>query len=362
MKKLKIAFLSAGTMTHAIPYLNYFHDRGHTVSWIIYDRPFKKIDVSAFPIYDISFGARGKSPFTKWKYFLSGIAIRKLLKELKPDILHGHYVTSSGVICLISGFTPYALTAHGSDVITSMKSPFWRTVLKYAFSKAALVNTVSEELEEYTRMLGVPQEKTWVATLGVDINIFTYRTHHALSNPVRLLCTRALDHVYDPTTIINACVKLKEKNIPFTLTFAAGGPLLKHLEQFAHEKNLKDMIVFMGGYDNAKLPFLLQEHDIYVSASLWDGTSISLIEAMSCGIFPVVSRIKSNQAWLDDEVTCFMFDCENPEELAQKIISAVSNESLRYNAIRKNRETVESRGNRQNNMQLLEQHYYKIVK
>ncbi len=358
MKKLKIAFLSGGNFTHTLAYLDFFRDRGHTVYWITCDRTEKHYDI---PLFDISFGAKGTMFSSKWKYLLAALSIRKVLRKIKPDILHGHYVTSAGLICLVSAFTPYVLTAHGSDLIDSMKSIIWKKILRYAFKKAALVNVVSEDLASLTRELGVPHEKVFVATVGVDTRVFTYQPKEDIQSPVRLLCTRSLESVYDPQTIINACEILRQRNISYTLTFAASGSLQIFLESMAVKKKLADIIIFLGGYNNTSLPTILHAHDIYISASLWDGTSICLLEAMACGIFPVVSRIKSNQTWLEENNSAFMFECGNAQELADKITCCIDNESLRSAGIQKNRLLVEKKGDRDKNMSVIEKCYYQLA-
>ncbi len=357
MRKLKIAFLSGGNFVHINSYLQFFKQQGHQVSLIAYEKPAKDFQV---PVYDISHGANCWLPLTKWKYLWAACSLRKLITRLSPDILHGHYVTSAGMICMLSGFRPYVLTVHGSDLICSMRSLFWKQMLRKVFARAALVNTVSDELTFLAQKLGVPRSKILTACPGVDTRVFDYRPSVGLSSPVKLLCTRTLGKVYDPPTIIEACEILKDKNVPFKLTFAAGGPLLNQLRSIVNEKKLSQQIVFMGGYDNAALPELLHRHDIYISASKWDGTSLSLLEAMSCGIFPVVSRVTSNQAWCDEGKNSLMFEPGQANQLASAVIRAVSNHELRQEALRHNRQTVEDKADREKNMLELEKRYYEI--
>jgi L-malate glycosyltransferase len=359
MKKLKIAYLSGGNLTHTVTYLNFFRKHGHEVFWITYDRTNKHYDI---PMFDISYGAKGNNPSTKWKYFLAAGSIRKVLKKINPDILHGHYVTSAGIICLLSGFTPYVLTVHGTDLISAIKSVFWKNILHYIFKRAAFINPVSDELSRLTRSIGVPQENILVATLGVDTKEYDFMPSLKLHDPIRLLCTRTLDATYDPVTIINAFEILKRSRYKFSLTFASGGPLQVKLQDLVTSKNLDKEIVFLGGYDNINLPNILHNHDIYLSASLWDGTSISLLEAMACGLAPVVSRIKSNQAWLEGKNRDFMFECGNAQELADKIQAIINNEEEREFLIRANRIKVEEKADRDKNLTALEQRYLQIAK
>jgi glycosyltransferase involved in cell wall biosynthesis len=356
--KLRIAFLSAGRLIHIGPYIDFFKERGHEVFLIKYDYSEKDFGV---PSYDISYGARGDKPDSKWKYLLAGFSIRRTLKDIRPDIMHGHYITSAGVISWMSGFTPYVLTAHGSDVIGSLNSRLWRFVLPKVLAKAALVNPVSEALAEHLKGLGVSAEKMLVATLGVDTTHFAFRPCCSNGAPWRLLCTRTLGQVYDPLTILKGCTLLKAKGVDFELTFAAGGPMQDELRQVASQMNMSGQIRFLGGYDNAALPELLHSHNLFISASLWDGTSISLLEAMSAGIFPVVSRIAANSALLEEGKSALMFDCGDEVQFAEAIIQAINNSPLRESAIQTNRKSVIEKADRNKNMLSLENKYYEIL-
>jgi glycosyltransferase involved in cell wall biosynthesis len=358
LNKLKIAFLSCGSFAHISPFLDFFNQRGHEVCLFAYDKPTKDYGV---PVVDISFGARGSAVSSKWKYLLAGMALRKHLKKFEPDILHGHYVTSSGVVSLLSGFKPLVLTAHGSDLIASERSFVWRKILKAALSRAELVNVVSDQLELIAKKLGVTENKIYKATFGVDIKKFNYETFSSLSSPPKLLCARGLAKVYDPLTIVNACKILKQKNIDFTLTFAASGLMESEVRQVVKDYGLENHITFLGGFDNDKLPELLHAHDVYISATHWDGTSISLLETMACGTFPIVSRIKSNLSWLKEDKTCFMFECQDHEELAEKIQLCCADPELVRSATKLNRSMVEQKGSRELNMSILEQKYYEIL-
>lgn len=358
MRKLRIAFLSAGTLTHVGPYVEFCLRQGHEVFLIAYDRPIRDYGV---PVYDISRGANSWNAFSKWKYLWAGLSIRRVLRELRPDILHGHYVTSAGVISLMSGFRPYVLTAHGSDLMGTHQSRFWRPILKTMFAKAALVNPVSEQLREVAASLGVPNQKMMVSTLGVDTNVFQYRPVAEIHTPAKLICTRTLNPVYDPFTILRGCELALQNGQDFTMTFAAGGQLESQLKDYVNGHNLQDRIRFMGGFENQTLPQLLREYDACISATQWDGTSISLLEAMAVGVLPIVSRIVSNQAWVEDDKTALMFEYGDAEELARQIQRAITQPAWVKQAVETNRRIVEERGDRRKNFLRLERAYYDML-
>jgi len=86
------------------------------------------------------------------------------------------------------------------------------------------------------------------------------------------------------------------------------------------------------------------------------------LEAMSSGIFPIVSRIESNKAWIEENKTGLMFDCGDAEELADRIMQAVENRDFILSAVEMNRKLVEEKADRQKNMLRLEKWYYDILK
>ena len=57
-------------------------------------------------------------------------------------------------------------------------------------------------------------------------------------------------------------------------------------------------IKLVGRVPNAGLPVYLNASDVYISTSLSDGTSLSLLEAMACGLGLVVSDVPAIKEWV----------------------------------------------------------------
>jgi glycosyltransferase involved in cell wall biosynthesis len=98
-----------------------------------------------------------------------------------------------------------------------------------------------------------------------------------------------------------------------------------------------------------------------VSTNFFDGTSISLLEAMASGVFPVVSDIAGNREWLTGRGDSLLFDPNNTLELAHCLAVAILNKSLRENAVDMNRQRVIDRGHRQKNMAILGDAYRILI-
>jgi len=89
---------------------------------------------------------------------------------------------------------------------------------------------------------------------------------------------------------------------------------------------------------------LLAEADIFVSTSLYDGTSVSLLEAMACGTFPIVTDIASNREWILDGETGSLFSGGDEILLAKKILEAIRTPELLKKSIAKNRKIAQQGG------------------
>jgi glycosyltransferase involved in cell wall biosynthesis len=84
------------------------------------------------------------------------------------------------------------------------------------------------------------------------------------------------------------------------------------------------------------MPGLLAQADIYVSTSLHDGTSVSLLEALGSGAFPVVTDIPSNREWVSDGKNGFLVPTDEERTLANRIIDALRDRSLVEKAMQEN--------------------------
>jgi glycosyltransferase involved in cell wall biosynthesis len=106
---------------------------------------------------------------------------------------------------------------------------------------------------------------------------------------------------------------------------------------------------------------MLAEHDVYLSASRSDGASISLMEAMAGGCFPVVSDIEANREWLEDGKNALTFPCGDDEKLAGIILSLPPRRDFIQSAVARNRAVAEERADREKNLALLLERMEKVV-
>jgi len=357
---MRICFISVGTFTHIGPYLDYFKQAGHDVHFIsLSPGPERSV-----PVYNLGLGVKYSETQGKWKYPVSMLRARKLVKRLRPDIVHAHYATSAGLTALVCGFHPAVVTVHGSDLTTGIKSVIWRPLLKRIFRFADCVNMVSQDLSDMVLSLGINKDKIEIFTPGIDTDRFSFvrRAKIDKSRPLKMVCTRRLEKVFDHGTILQALAMLRDKGIEFEMIFFGGGSLLGRLKRQVKDIGLDNSVSFAGRLRNDELPELLGRHDVYLSASLWDGTSLSLLEALATGLFPVVSDIKANSAWLKNGVDGFLHKVGDAGDLTNCILQLLDEPDIAEKARSINRSNVVEKADRNKNMKRLELVYKDLVR
>jgi glycosyltransferase involved in cell wall biosynthesis len=135
---------------------------------------------------------------------------------------------------------------------------------------------------------------------------------------------------------------LKEE--PKTKFLIAGEGFQKEaLKREVENLDVHSSVTFLGQVLHEDMPDLLSQVDIYVSTSLHDGTSVSLLEAMGSGAFPVVTDIPSNREWVSDGENGFLVSQKDKNLLGRRIVGAIRDQRLMSEACTKNREIIEKR-------------------
>ncbi len=287
------------------------------------------------------------------RYFTALPAFRKLLKAIRPDVLLTLYCGGLGNLALFSGFRPYVVYAMGSDVLLS--KGLARRLGKMAMAKAALVLANGQFLATKARELS-PKAKVECLLHGVDTTTFSPEFDR-LGNKVVFFNNRGFAPVYNNEFIIEALARLKKPAPDFHFHFTHLGPTLAATKRLASEilsPEIQSRLTFWGGIDQVKMLSLLRESHYFVSVSRSDGTATSLLEALSCGLFPILSDIPQNRDWVDStKKNGMLVPLDEPEIFANVLSQALHNpKQARENALF-NRGLVLERANLHQSMKVL---------
>jgi glycosyltransferase involved in cell wall biosynthesis len=333
---MRILFIADAGSIHTRRWAEYFRDKGvdvHIASFRLYE--IHGVTVHVLPTFGLG----------KLGYFFALRILPKLYASLRPDIVHAHYVTSYGFLAALSGFHPLIVTAWGSDVLISPKeSRLMRYFARYALKHADVVTTLADHMNASVVELGIPPDKITATPFGVDTQLFAPAPPDASPHiPLKLICTRNFEPVYDVDTLIRAVAKVISGGRQLDVDLVGDGPLRQSLVDLVQALGIESHVRFHGFVEHNTLPGLLAGADIFVTPALSDGNNVSLNEAMACGCFPIATNIPANAQWIDDGRNGYLYPSGNVDLLAQSIENACANGSLRQTAKAENRSIAETR-------------------
>lgn len=291
-----------------------------------------------------------KIPYLKMiLYYFTGFFISLYVSiKYRCKLIHAHWAIPTGLIGVFVGSLlrkPLFVTVHGSDYRIAMaSSSLLKRIFLYVCKKGRHIICVSEIQKWEIEREGIQGEKISIYPMAIDeefLEVGKNRKTDINSRLCTILSNRNLLPIYNISLLIRA-IPMVLKEEPGTKFLIAGeGTEKKNLEREA--KDLGKSVKFIGRIPHKDMSGLLGRTEIYVSTSLYDGTSVSLLEAMACGAFPIVTDIPSNREWITDGENGFLVSADNETILAMKIIEAIRNPLLLEKVREKNKEIIEQK-------------------
>jgi len=299
----------------------------------------------------------------KMRYIFVIPEARRIVRKINPDILIGYRINSYGLLAVGTGWHPNVVLAQGSDIFDKKGSMLRRLNLKYVLKRTDLIHTWEVHMRNKLFEYGADGEKILVLPKGIDTEIFRPLSdqQEKKREPI-LISTRQLRTTYNHQCILEAVQLVLRKTQSLQYLICGEGDYKNELQRIAEKLGIISAVKFVGRVDHDALPTLLCSADIYVSMQPSDGVSASLLEAMACGVFPIVVDNEANRIWIKDGVNGFLCPVNNHFVLAEKIEEALKCIDLREEAKRMNFEIVRRRASMEANMRTTLRVYEDLVK
>jgi glycosyltransferase involved in cell wall biosynthesis len=124
--------------------------------------------------------------------------------------------------------------------------------------------------------------------------------------------------------LAKAFVKVAQKNPNVSLLLLGGGSQAQTLRRIFLNGGVLDRVQFGGQISQTDLPRWYHMADLYISPSHVDGSSVSLMEALACGLPALVSDIPANKEWVREGVNGWLFPDGDADALADKILTVTT--------------------------------------
>jgi glycosyltransferase involved in cell wall biosynthesis len=216
---------------------------------------------------------------------------------------------------------------HPGTASREIRRDYPALVRAHVTAADAVVAVSEATAEETSRKLGVPRERIHVVHPGVDPRFFDAPLPDG-AGARYLLAVATEEPRKNLVSVLEAFAILKRKGFEGALRIA-GGPGLEspRIVEAIDRLGLSRDVLRLGYVDAACLASLYRGALSVVSASLWEGFGLPLLEAMASGAPLVVSDIPAHREVAADAAV--FVPTGEPESLARAIESVSTDETLR---------------------------------
>ncbi len=278
------------------------------------------------------------------------------LNRKKYHVVHTYTATPSFLGRVAARLTGVPVIVHHQAgwTVTDFSSPMERlfyTPLEYV---ATMMSTrgicVSHAIKQQAAQLHIaPLRKLVTICNGIDPQPFIVASQNRaiLRNKLKIPngClviggTGRLSSQKDNATLIRGAACLREilPDLNFLVLLAGDGPDLHQLEALTRELNLTEHVRFLGFWH--EIPEFLAALDIFVSPTLREGMSISILEAMAAAKPIVATSISPNVELIEDGITGLLTPVKSPEKIAEAITRFFQKPALAQKCATQARELV----------------------
>lgn len=358
----KIVMLSDASNVHTHKWAKYFRDNKFEIH-IISMLPAKIEDVEIHLLKSKAYSNRKNNmQYNKVAVIFQVMPqIKKLLKQIKPDILHAHFASSYGFFAALSNYKPFYLSVWGYDTITFPEiSIIHKTIIKYTLKKADKIFATSEFLAEKTARYS--NKKQIVTPFGVNTNIFK-PNKNLKSNKFIFGTVKALETKYGIDYLLKAVSLIKDKMENWELWIAGVGTKKGELIELSKTLNIYDNVKFLGRVPHDKIPQLLQQMHLFTVTSVWDCESfgVAAVEAGATELPVIASDIGGLSEVIADGITGFHVKPRDINDIAEKILYLYDNKNLRIELGKRARENIIQKYVWKNNANIMLKEYEKIL-
>lgn len=265
--------------------------------------------------------------------------LAEIAREFKADHIHAHRASVASTLAMLAGEAssiPWSFTVHRWDI-------FENNLLAEKVRRARFARFIARSgIEDARPFAGeLLDRKAVVVHMGVPLPAAGGVPDTTDGGRV-LLCPASLTTRKGQRYLVDAVGSLIADGVDVTLWLAGEGPEEAALRARVAEASLALHVTFLGQVVQAQLIEWYRAGRIFavVLPSLHEGIPVALMEAMSCGVPVISTRVGGTPELLDDGAGLLVPPAD-PAALARAITSLVRDDGLRGRLVAAGPEKVE---------------------
>ena len=317
-----------GAQRHVLELAKGFRDR-HDVSVALGAHGFltEQLDAAGIPYHVLPELKRSIEPVSDVK---ATLALRRLMKEIRPDLVHAHSAKAGLVARLAARLAGVRsiYSVHGwafdRGVPLSQRAVAWPVEAVAALFSDVVMFSTRYDRDYARRSLPVRARKLVIVPYGVEAEAPQSSPGDAVDRPAVIMVARFSDQKDQPT-LLRAAALLDD--LDFRLVLVGDGENMERDRMLATELKLGDTVEFLGSRNDVNE--LYTDMHVFVLATNHEGLPLSIMEAMRAGLPVVATDVSGVAEEIDDGETGFLTPHKDVAVLAEKLRMLISDPALR---------------------------------
>jgi len=327
---LRLCYIADAASIHTQRWVKYFVIQGCEVT--VVSQRYEKIPGATIIVLA---SKQSSLLMRKAEALFNAIKLRRLLRRLKPDIVHVHYIYNRAFPLNLAFWKIKNLivSTWGSDIVAYTPKERWNQSFykRFILKQAKFITATSHYLARETAKYAPPNKEIHVIPFGIDEGIFipSNKVSRKKDTTVTLGFVKHLLPKYGLEYLIQAMALVVVKYPDTCLIMAGKGEMEEKLKGMVHNLGLEQNVSFTGFIPHEEVPALLQSIDIFVMPSCFEAFGVAAVEAEAMEVPVVATRVGGIPEAVSDGVTGILVEPRNPEQLAEAIVKLIEDPELR---------------------------------
>ena len=212
----------------------------------------------------------------------------------------------------------------GADLYRGIREKWYGEIVTFMLRYCDHVTVTGNEMREILIARGVPADRIYILPHSIDMPVYQCDDKH--KKKYDMVFVGELVYRKRVDTLIDAFKLVRQTRHEAQFCIVGDGPLRTELEVQAKQLGVADAVDFVGFQEDVVQ--YLEQGKVFVLASQGEGLPFAMIEAMVCGLVPVVTDVGTVRDVVRDGENGFLVGVGESQTIAKWVLTLLTDEDL----------------------------------
>ncbi len=319
---MRVVYLADAPYIHTRRWVEYFAAAG----WDTHVISFRPAEIAGATVHYVD----GFERVGRARYLIHAARVRRIVRELRPDILHAMHLTSYGFLAALCDIHPLLTSVWGTDILEAPAwTPLHKRLTRFALRRADHVTATGLGLAAATLKHMPDGKQVTVVPYGVDLERFSPTEPQAQQETIVVGAVGRLSMEKGLDILLKAGALVISDHPDMKIVIAGDGPERAKLGRLTRDLDIEANVTFLGEIPHEGVPSALAAFDIFAMPSRAEGFGVAAIEAAAMGVPVVGSDVHGIPDVVDQGRTGLLVPPGDEQALARSIARLADDVQLR---------------------------------